>query len=809
MTPHSLRVLEFDAVRQRLAGLTTFSLGRELALALEPSPHLPLVRRLQEETAEATRLLDLPGAVPFGGLHDVRGAVRTAAIGGLLEPHALLEVRDTLTGARRLRAHLLQRQEAAPALAEWAHRVSEYPHLEQAITEAIDDHADVRDDASPVLQRVRKELRALRARITERLQSIIRSPAYRDLIQEPVVTLRDGRFCVPVKSECRSQFGGLVHDQSTSGATVFMEPQSVVELGNEVRQAEARERQEVERILRELGALIGARAEDLHESLTALGALDLIFARARLGQALAATAPEVGDGGRVSLRRARHPLLPDPVVPIDVELGGEFNVLVITGPNTGGKTVALKTVGLLALMAQSGLAVPAADGAVLPVFAGIYADIGDEQSIQQSLSTFSGHVRNIAGILEAVARTGPRSLVLLDEMGAGTDPTEGAALAKAILSHLLSLGARVIATTHYGELKEFAYSTPGVENASVEFDERTLRPTYRLLIGVPGASNAFSIAGRLGLPEGIIEAARGLIGTDRATLADVLQRLTAQQRAAEADLRKAEQAAREADEKRTSLDRELRQARTDRADTLRRAQEEAEELRRGARRQIANLRDELRRIERQTQRLGQGTESPAAPADLQKLRDRLERAEGRTERRPRKVRVAPEPEAAPLPPDVAPEGPPPAAGDAVWVAGLDQRGTLLSASGDRAQVRIGSMRTTVPAADVHRLRAPASPGPARPSGGARLDEAVRARGAIASELLLVGLRAEEARERLDRYVDEACLAGLSPLRIVHGRGTGALKKLVWELLRAHPHVAEVQHPAEEDGGSAVTLAELK
>ncbi|HEU4754255.1 MAG TPA: endonuclease MutS2, partial [Armatimonadota bacterium] len=457
------------------------------------------------ETTQAVRLLDGAG-VPLGGIHDVRPAVRIAGVGGVLEPAVLLEVADTVGAGRKLRHFLLQRSESVPRLAGFAERVGEFSLIEQAVHEAINDHAEVRDDASPALSRLRKELRTIRSRMLERLNSILRSQAYRDMIQDPVITTRDGRYCIPVKSEYRTAFGGLVHDQSSSGATVFMEPQAVVELGNELRQVELKERQEVERILRELTALIGRHAVDLGYTLEALGELDFIFARGKLSLGMDAAEPVINGEGFIGLRRARHPLLTGPVVPIDVELGRAFRVLVITGPNTGGKTVALKTAGLLCLMAQSGLHVPADSGSTLPVFHGIYADIGDEQSIQQSLSTFSGHITNIAGILEAVEKSGTKSLVLLDEAGAGTDPAEGAALAKAILSHLLERGARTIASTHYGELKEFAYSTPGVENASVEFDVETLRPTYRLLIGIPGASNAFSIAARLGLPEEVVQA---------------------------------------------------------------------------------------------------------------------------------------------------------------------------------------------------------------------------------------------------------------------------------------------------------------
>lgn len=811
MNPHSLRVLEFNAIRERLVGQTAFSLGQERARALVPSADEAEVRRLQDETAEAVRLLDASGFVPMGGLHDIRPWIKTAAVRGMLEPSALLEVLDTLQGGRKLRAFLLQRQETAPALSEWGYRVGEYPFIEDAITEAIGENGEVKDSASPLLERLRREIRTLRNRMTERLQGILRSPAHRDHIQDPVITTRDGRFCIPVKSEYRTAFGGLVHDQSSSGATLFMEPTAVVELGNELKQVEIKERQEVERILREITAQIGQRADDLSHSVEALGELDFIFARGKLALAMDATEPEINPHGCVAFRRARHPLLEGSVVPLDIELGRENTLIVITGPNTGGKTVALKTVGLLCLMAQSGLQIPAHEGSTVPVFTGVYADIGDEQSIQQSLSTFSGHITNIARILDEVEKTGTRSLVLLDEVGAGTDPTEGSALAKAILADLLDRGARTVATTHYGELKEFAYSTPGVENASVEFDLQTLRPTYRLLVGIPGTSHAFSIAARLGLPAEIVQAAQGMIGTDRAVLSDVIQRLTEEQRATEVDLEKASRAAREVEQKRDQLDRELKRVQTDRANTLNRAREQAEEILRNARREMDRVKDELRRLERQARK---ATSEPCNAEGIQKVRDRLQQLSTRSERRTeRKLPRAPKEPAAPKE-EVLTSPEPPAVGDLVWVAGLNQRGTLLGTIDSKAQVQIGSMRMTVPGDGIQKIMTPkptagSSPVAVRSAAGAGADARMKARANIASELKLLGLRAEEALSRLDEYVDEACMAGFSPLRIVHGKGTGALKRVVWDFLQHHPQVASMHHPAEEEGGAGVTIAELK
>ncbi|MBM3459383.1 MAG: endonuclease MutS2, partial [Armatimonadetes bacterium] len=647
-----------------------------------------------------------------------------AGADGTLDAPTLLAVADTVQSARKLRLHLLAHREACPLLGEKAGWIGEFRVLEEEIAAAVDERAELRDEASPLLSRLRREMRAVRSRMMERLQGFLRNSQYRDMIQDPVITTRDGRFCIPVKSEYRVQFGGLVHDQSSSGATVFMEPMVVVELGNELRQLEAKERQEVERILRELSALVGRHSEPLRLTLEILADLDFIGARGRLALELDAVEPGVEEEeGCLYLRKARHPLLTGPVVPIDLELGRDAQVLIITGPNTGGKTVALKTVGLLALMAQCGLHVPAGDGSRLPVFEGVYADIGDEQSIQQSLSTFSGHITNIARILGQVERSGPRSLVLLDEAGAGTDPTEGAALARSILERLRVLGARVIATTHYGELKEYAYGTQGVENASVEFDLETLRPTYRLLIGIPGASNAFAIAARLGLPPEVLEGARERVGSDRVELSDVIQRLTEDQRLTEQDLRRATAAAQEMEAKRRQYEQELQRVRADREDTLNRARKQAEELLRGAKKEVERVRQELRGLERDARK---ALEEGARPQALQQFRDRLTAITNRVEQREDRTLQPPKPRRSAAPPaasggeEVQFDPRPAGVGDLVWVAGFNQRGTLLTApDGGRAQVQIGAMRVTVPAGDLRRILAgaalPTAPPPASPT----------------------------------------------------------------------------------------------
>ncbi len=817
MDAHSLRVLEFDQVRVLLAEQATCALGRERAEELTPSTDEATVRRLQTETSEAVRLIDTVGQLPLGGIRDVRAPLRVAQIEGVLEPHALLLFADTLAAARRLRAFLSQHAERAPGLADYGRQIGEFPAIEAAIAAAVNDHGEIRDDASPTLARLRREAKTTHARLMERLQTMLRSAAYREMIQEPIVTMRDDRYCIPVKAEWRGQFGGLVHDQSSSGATVFMEPATAVELGNELRQIAIRERQEVERNLREITGRIGAAAEPLGDTVSVLAEIDFIGARAKLSLLQSAAEPAIAPGGPLELRQARHPILRGEVVPIDVALGEESRILVITGPNTGGKTVGLKTVGLLALMAHSGLHVPADSPSRLPLLAGVYADIGDEQSIQQSLSTFSGHITNIARIFGDVARTGARSLVLLDEIGAGTDPTEGAALAKAILTHLLGRGALCIATTHYGELKEFAYTHSGVENASVEFDLESLQPTYRLLTGLPGSSNAFTIATRLGLPGGVVQDARSLVGTEKGQLTHVIERLTADQRASEADRRRASRAAEEVESIRARYERELKQLRADSAETLRRARAEADQLLRKSRMEVATLQDELRRMEKEARQLG---EQASGAAGLARLGEEMRRTARSTEARI----AAPDPkgdqgrdgtgaEEPPVPDSVRIDPRPPERGDLVWIPALSQRGTLLEEPVDaRAQVQVGSMRMTLPYASLQRImgQAPAlTPRPQPVATGGSPDLRLQARASISPELHLRGQHVEEAIRSLDDYMDDACLAGLSPLRIVHGKGTGVLRRAIWEWLQSHPQVTAVRLGEDGEGGSGVTVVELR
>ena len=539
MQERNLRVLEYPKILERLASMAMTEPGKAAARALRPSGDINEVRRLQQETEEALSAYAYHGGSPMAYFSDVSEYLQLAKVGSTLSMKALLTIAEGLRAARTVRNALVSDREDTRTLSAIASELATNRPLEEEIFNAILSEDEMADRASPELYDIRRRLRALNDRVRDRLNAIIRSSSLQKYLQDAIITMRNGRYVIPVRADSRQYVPGLVHDQSGSGSTLFIEPAAVVEAGNEIKQWTLKERQEIDRILGEFTDRVAPDADLYRHNIEVLANLDMIFARAALAREMRAAPPKINEEGRVNLMRARHPLIdPEKVVPSTLWMGGEFTTLVITGPNTGGKTVTLKTVGLLALMAQSGLQIPAAYGSELPVFDEVFADIGDEQSIEQSLSTFSSHMTNIVAILQAVT---PQSLALFDELGAGTDPTEGAALAMAILEHLLSMKTTTLATTHYSELKAFALSTPGVENASVEFDVETLRPTYRLSIGVPGKSNAFEISRKLGLPDFLIQKASEHLTRDQIRFEDVIAGAEYHRQIAEKERRLAEE----------------------------------------------------------------------------------------------------------------------------------------------------------------------------------------------------------------------------------------------------------------------------
>src|SRR3989440_1844532 len=602
ISERTFRTLELAKVLERLAANASFSLSREAALALRPASELSTVQELQHQTAECVRLLDMGVDVSMGGAHDIRPAVTRAERGGALDPAQLLDVRSTLDCAERIARTLGRLDESYPWLQAQRHRMGHFRGIINAITGAINDRGEVMDAASPALQRIRSELRVTHTRLVDRLNAMLASAQYRNAVQETLVTTRNGRYVIPIKAELKGQVKGIVHDQSSSGATLFIEPLAVTELNNQWHQLQLDERDEVDRILHELSAAIGQQAAAILSTVEALAAVDLGLAKARYGALLRATTPGLNDDGRINLAGARHPLLTGRVVPIDVSLGDEFQILLITGPNTGGKTVALKTVGLLTLMAQCGLLVPTAEGSEVAIFDALYADIGDEQSIEQNLSTFSSHLTNIISMLRGL---GDNTLLLLDDLGAGTDPTEGSALARAILSYLLERDVRVIATTHYSELKAFAYNEPGVENASVEFDVETLSPTYRLSIGLPGRSNALAIANRLGLDEHIIERGREFLGSAGVRMENLLEGLQSERKAVEDERFHLSMERAEAEYQRKQLEEERLQLEEQRVEILNEARTQAQRALDEVQAELSKIKGEAKRRNVTRERLGE------------------------------------------------------------------------------------------------------------------------------------------------------------------------------------------------------------
>ena len=782
----TLRALEFNAIVEQLAALTAFEPSRELALGLRPVADEAHVGLIQDQTDEAARLLADQAQASIGGARDIRGALERAARGGRLTTDELRDIAATLEATLRFGERL--KAWRGPHLTEVRDDLDPAPELSARIARSIDEAGELLDSASAELASIRKRLRTAQDRVRERLNAMLRSTQLAGIIGEPIVTVRAGRYVIPIRAEAKGRVKGIVHDQSASGATLFIEPLTVVELNNTWTEATLAEQREEERILDELSSEVEIRADSLRASLAAMARADLWIARARLGQAMDAVRPRLAEDA-AELLSARHPLLGDVAVPIDLRLGDRFGyrALVVTGPNTGGKTVSLKTLGLLSLMHQAGLRVPAADGARLPVFRRVMADIGDEQSIAQSLSTFSSHLRNVVRFVEAA---GPATLVLLDEVGAGTDPAEGSALAMAIVSRLLDAGAMVAATTHYAELKTFATEHPGVSNAAVEFDVSTLRPTYRLTIGLPGKSQAFAIAERLGLPAEILADARERISAEHASMEETLAAISRAQEEQKAALEAAEAeragATRERDRAREGVAR----ARKEAAELLADARRAADGMVSRAEREVAEVRRELTR--QRNLAGGRGTPSAAAFDELSRRAART-RAEAPTP-------AADEPEVQ--------AGPQPRVG--LWGRSrtLGSIGRIVEISGKTGRVTLETegARLVVPAEDVEVVAEPIS-GPAPRDLEA---EEMRRRAAqrVSPTLDLHGERVEAALERLHAYLDDALLAGLDSVVIVHGVGTGALRRAVRDALREHPRVRGSRGGRKDEGGEGATVAEL-
>lgn len=780
MNEKSLRVLEWPKVRELVAERASFSLSREIISTLSPKTKLSEVMQELSLTTDGVRLLWKHGEAPFGGASDIRKIVERARLGGVLDPDQFLPIGDFLYCTAQLDKYL--KDEEGP-LVKLSHALVTLPQLKAEIERCVDREGYVKDSASPELARIRTKMRTLANRIRERLDSMVHSSAMQKILQDPIITVRNGRYVVPVKAEYRGKFQGIVHDQSGSGATLFMEPAFAVELNNDLNVAEQEEQAEVHRILKRLTAMVAEDSGVLLSNLRIVTELDCVFAKARFSRAIDGVEPQMNDQGRINIKQGRHPLLRGDVVPIDVWLGEEFHVLVITGPNTGGKTVTLKTVGLFSVMAQSGLHIPADPGSELAVFNGIYADIGDEQSIEQSLSTFSSHMTNIVGIL---ANLQENSLVLLDELGAGTDPTEGAALARSILEHLRSSGIHTIATTHYSDLKSYAYTHDGVENASVEFDLKTLRPTYRLSIGIPGKSNAFAISKRLGLGEDIIARAQALLSSDHIQVEDMIGEMESNRRHAEQDRIAAERLRRKYEELKDRYERRLAELTNERAELLDQARFEARRL-------LEQTQSEVNTILGQVRRMGREELEESVKAYREEI---AEKSEALAELHKPKTKVV-------VPSNLK-------QGEEVRIKSLRQKGFVLetpTASGD-VLIQAGIMKITVKLDDVERVQPEESKKSVSHKGTRTTRSHLAKSSSIRKEIDLRGKTVEEGLALVDKYLDDAFLSSLGRVQLIHGKGTGALGDAIQQYLATHPHVQAFRYGMPNEGGHGVTIVDI-
>jgi DNA mismatch repair protein MutS2 len=803
----TLLTLEYAKVLERLARLCSFSPSAEKARNLQPVNNIDIARILQAETSEASQMLSHNTDVSIGGARDIRPSVYLTDHNGVLTPAEFLDVRSTLVASRTISNFFTRTNDAYPHLGRVAAQIIVPPYLIDAISSVISEHAEIRDSASVALATIRHDMRISHERLHAKLQRMISDPHNTPFLQETLITQRDGRYVLPLRAEFKGRIKAIVHDQSSSGATLFIEPLGVVDLNNQLRELQLAERDEERRILTTLSQQVAAHGQEILSSLDAIAELDFIFARARYAMDIGACEPVIHHipvnsesqhpGCVIRLNGARHPLLdPQTVVPIDLELNQQTYALVITGPNTGGKTVTLKTIGLLALMAQSGLHIPAHSGSEISLFQDIYADIGDEQSIEQSLSTFSGHITNIIHILEEADR---RSLIILDELGAGTDPQEGAALARALLTHLLERGITTLVTTHHPELKAFAHATPGVVNASMEFDLESLRPTYRLTVGLPGRSNAIAIAQRLGMPIEIIGLSRAGLDQNELHTDDLLDDIHRQRDLARQTSREAERALHEAQEMRAEVARQLEQVEEERMQVMDQARSESMRL-------LGELEDEVRQARRSLSHARQPLDA------VESVQEQVEHLQ-ETVSKPVERRVM---KKGTLKADHTPR-----LGERVLLRSLNAQGVLTSLGEEEAEVQVGVLRVRARLADIQTLtpldeQQADGLQPARKSKSRHAEysageqhSAFEMPASPGIELDIRGQRSDEAVDLLDRYLDSAYLAGLPWVRVIHGKGTGKLRQVVRQALIHHPHVSSFESGDDKEGGEGVTIAKLR
>ncbi len=792
MNDKALRTLEFQKILKKLEEFAVSPMAKERTEELVPYMTMTDITEAQKETTEAVSMVLRKGNISLGGFHEIRPQMKRAVMGGTLSMGELLRISEFLYVCRKAKNYAKNENKAETyeKLDGLFELIMLLPQLENEINRCILSEYEISDDASTALRNIRRDIKLSNERIKEHLNMVIYSPAYKNMLQDAVITIRNDRYCVPVKSEYRGSFPGMIHDQSNTGSTVFMEPLSVVQLNNKIKELQGQEKEEIEKILADLSEMVTENCAVLEANLEVLVHLDFVFAKANLSLSMNGTQPFFNLQGRINIHKARHPLLNHKeVVPINIYLGKDFTTLLITGPNTGGKTVALKTLGLFTLMGQAGLHIPASDHSELAVFDNVFADIGDEQSIEQSLSTFSAHMTNIVKILEEVT---DRSLVLFDELGAGTDPTEGAALAIAIIDTLHQRKIRTAVTTHYSELKVYALSTEGAENACCEFDVETLRPTYRLLIGIPGKSNAFAISKRLGLPDYVIDSAKEFISHDEARFEDVITDLEISKKSVVFEQERAEQYRKEAESLKKEVETQKNITREQKEKILAKAREDARIIYQQAKEDADRIIKEMNRDAKEQ------TNQQKMNENRSKLKMKLSDMQEGFLQSPKKKATHKPPEKL-------------QAGDRVYVISFDQNGTAITKPDRNGEVMVqmGIMKVKVPLAELMLDDKPVKE--KQQSNPYRFSTKVKAKKSqfISAEIDCRGQMVEEALGNVDKYLDDAYLSGLKQITIIHGKGTGALRSAVQIYLKTNPHVKSFRPGVYGEGEMGVTVVELK
>ena len=793
MNEKALKTLEYTKIRDRLSALALSPMGKEKCDELVPMHDIDAITREQKETTEAVNMSLKKGRLPLGGIKDIRTQLGRAEAGGVLGIEELMAVGDFLYVCRKVKNYAKQENKADvfPVLEDYFEIVKTITNLEKEISRCIVNEQEISDDASSGLRTVRREIRNANGSIRDKLNTIIYSAAYKNMLQDAVITIRNDRYCVPVRSEYQSSFPGMVHDRSNTGSTVFMEPTAVIQLNNKIKELQAKEKEEIEKILAMLSAMVAENVDVIEANINVIAHLDFIFAKSELSLKMNGAEPILNTNGIIDIRKGRHPLLDEKkVVPIDINLGKDFNTLLITGPNTGGKTVALKTLGLFTLMGQAGLHIPAFDSSQLAVFDDVFADIGDEQSIEQSLSTFSAHMTNTVSIINSVT---PNCLVLFDELGAGTDPTEGAALAMAIIQLLHKMNVRTVVTTHYSELKVYALSTEGVENACCEFDVETLRPTYRLLIGIPGKSNAFAISKKLGLPDYVIDSAKEFISSENVKFEDVITDLEISKKTVVYEQERAEQFRKEAERLKNEVEKQRAKINDQREKILADARNEARMVYQQAKEESDRIIKEMNKAMREKS------------ANQNKMNEKRSELKSKVAKMDEAISKAQKKKVAAVKPIQNLK-----AGDNVYVVSFDKTGVALSApdSNGDVMVQTGNMKLKVPLNELTYYEPKKEP---KSNASRNISTKVRAGKSqyIASEIDCRGQNVEEGLGNIDKYLDDAFLAGLKTVTIIHGKGTGVLRAAVQKYLRTNPHVRTFRPGVYGEGEMGVTIVELK